>query len=307
MNFLLDQRRWMPAALVVIALVALAASSTILFSDVQNGDDASSPVDDFQSFSPEPSLPADHAEAPLDLAVDDLLAYDDTDTWRHVDWQHLADDDQWEALEPRDEPLSDDVASEPPSTDAATSTGSSRQDRLRDGRIVIVTNFTRAEVLINGEPYPSYSDDGSNPGMAVAPNETHEIYVEFDGNSRIYEVQVRPGERRLMMIELTGMGETTTERPARRAPRRPEGQEPPDVDDENAEDGEGRITVYSRPRGDIYVGGQDMDEQTPGTVDIEAGRHEVQVEYADGQMSETKTVRVREGSRVKLFFRQEDE
>ncbi len=306
------QHRWVPVLLTAFAILALGASAVILFSSMDSGhhDDADQ-LPDFHSFS---ASKAD-ADAPADIAVDDLIALEDLEAWRYIDWQHLARDEQWEPLEPTDtDPQPEPEPDPEPSIDEATASQSpdppvepagSRQQRLRDGRIVIITNFTRADVLVNGEPYPAYSDQGTNDGIAVTPNESHEIYVEFDGNSRIYEVEVRPGERRLMMIELTGMGESRAERPEPRTPRRME-ERVDDEDDDDA-DGEGRITVYSRPRGDIFVDGQEMDEQTPGTVDVEAGRREVQVEYSGGEMSETKTVRVREGSRVKLFFRQEDE
>ncbi|MFU8802289.1 MAG: PEGA domain-containing protein, partial [Bradymonadaceae bacterium] len=69
-------------------------------------------------------------------------------------------------------------------------------------------------------------------------------------------------------------------------------------------DGLGRITVYSRPRGNVFIGGDDKGQATPGTIEVESGRHDVQVRYEDGEMSEKKVVRVREGSRIKLFFRQ---
>ena len=52
------------------------------------------------------------------------------------------------------------------------------------------------------------------------------------------------------------------------------------------------------------VDGNKTSEKTPGTVEVENGRHEVQVEYESGDISEKKIVRVREGSRIKLFFRE---
>ncbi len=64
------------------------------------------------------------------------------------------------------------------------------------------------------------------------------------------------------------------------------------------------MTVYGKPRGSIMVDGSDKGKQTPNTVDVEQGRHETQVKYEDGEVSEKKIVRVRKGSRIKLFFRQ---
>ncbi|CAN0532754.1 unnamed protein product, partial [Laminaria digitata] len=44
---------------------------------------------------------------------------------------------------------------------------------------------------------------------------------------------------------------------------------------------------------------------TPETAYIEEGEHLVQVRFEDGETSKTKSVNVRAGSRVKLFFRQD--
>ena len=64
------------------------------------------------------------------------------------------------------------------------------------------------------------------------------------------------------------------------------------------------MTVYSKPPGTVIVDGNKSAEKTPGTVEVENGRHEVQVEYESGEVSEKKIVRVRDGSRIKLFFRE---
>jgi hypothetical protein len=41
--------------------------------------------------------------------------------------------------------------------------------------------------------------------------------------------------------------------------------------------------------------------------ELELGRHEIQVKWETGQMSEVKTIRVRKGSKLKLFFRDRNE
>ncbi len=66
----------------------------------------------------------------------------------------------------------------------------------------------------------------------------------------------------------------------------------------------GRITVYSKPKGSIMLDGEATNIDTPGSIDAPTGKHELQVTFENGETSEIKAVRVREGSRVKLFFRQ---
>ena len=66
---------------------------------------------------------------------------------------------------------------------------------------------------------------------------------------------------------------------------------------------QGRITIYAKPKGQIMIDGELQGQSTPATLDVPAGKHEVQVEYEQGEISEIKTVRVRQGSRIKLFFR----
>lgn len=70
-------------------------------------------------------------------------------------------------------------------------------------------------------------------------------------------------------------------------------------------DGPGRITVYSKPAGEIILDGEPTGKMTPETVEAPAGQHVVQVKF-DDQLSNEKNVRVRGGSRLKLFFRVDD-
>ena len=294
-------RRIIPAVFCGIAVLALTAAGYILY----DSRDHLTTIDDdevaFVSYSADQeqtSPPSDEDLTQPEIADSD---YHSDDEWvlDDEDWAELADQEQWEILEPAESRESTDATT--PSS--STQPGSGPAGAQATGRLVVVTNFSRADVVINGDPYPAYSDDGQNRGMELNANEAHEVYVEFDGNERLYEITLAPGERRLLMVELTGMGQSAAAPPDRTERRRRRSE--PDDDDE-VDDEKGRITVYSRPRGAIYVGNEDMDEQTPGTVQVEAGRHEVQVEYREGEMSETKTVRVREGSRVKLFFREDD-
>ncbi|RVU42794.1 PEGA domain-containing protein [Lujinxingia sediminis] len=175
-----------------------------------------------------------------------------------------------------------------------------RQRRLRPAHLTVITDFSRAQVTVNGLPYPAYSEDGENEGMVLPAGGPHRVVVDYSGNQRVYEIALRPNEARMLMVELTNYNGAPVASKSTAAPPKP--QEKPE--EPEAEDGQGRITVYSRPRGAVLVNGSDRGQQTPGTVDVEAGRHEVQVRYEDGEVSEKKVVRVREGSRIKLFFRQ---
>ena len=82
----------------------------------------------------------------------------------------------------------------------------------------------------------------------------------------------------------------------------PKKEEP--KEEKKEDEGSGKVTVYSKPRGDIMLDGKDAGKRTPNTIDAEEGRHEVQVRYESGEVSEPKIVRVRKGSRIKLFFRE---
>ncbi len=181
-------------------------------------------------------------------------------------------------------------------------------DYQGEGTLVVITNFAVADVEVNGEPYPAYSDDLQNRGMSLPARQTHQVIVEYGDSMRVYEIELNPGERRMLMVDLTGMDSSgeAPERPQRREARAQRRDEEEEQSDEEEDDDQGRLTVYSRPRGNIHLNGEDLDERTPETLDVDPGRHEVQIEFEDGEMSEVKTARVREGSRVQLFFREDD-
>ena len=305
--------RAVPAIFSIVAIVALTAAGFLLFDSrdellsADPGFDEGSFVSYGEATAVEDDLEV--IDGPIDQPVDDSVdsesapdivaeqASESDNTVEDIDWdQYIAEG--WDVLEPIeddgqdfDAPKNIDVGQSGPSRGQGNST------------LVVITNFSRAEVTINGDLYPSYSDDGQNRGMRLPSGQEHEVLVEFDGNTKLYRIKLQPGERRLLMVELTGMraGNAPTPTARQRTPR-----PTTDDDEEDLEEDEGRITVYSRPRGSIFVGDRDMNQKTPGTVDVDPGRHEVQVKYDDGEMSETKTVRVREGSRIKLFFRQSD-
>ena len=314
MNIDRGHRKIASVLLCGVAEVALIAAGFVLFDardDLKISPDGEGA--EFVSYSVE-AEGADQASSPDEEVADesDLHESDfgESDLDR-IEWEELAVDDQWEVLEPRkleeqsaDEEV-DEAASDEVDAPRVGQSGSTHQGPT--GRLVVITNFTRARVTVNGDTYPSYSDDGQNRGLELPANQSHEVHVEFDDNERIYDITLSPGEERLLMVELTGMSSSGArpDPPSRAEPDRRRAERERASDDDIPED-EGRITVYSRPRGSVYVGEESTGERTPSTIEVDPGRHEVQVRYEGGEMSETKTVRVRGGSRVKLFFRDDD-
>jgi TPR repeat protein len=71
--------------------------------------------------------------------------------------------------------------------------------------------------------------------------------------------------------------------------------------------GGARITVYSKPKGEIVVDGDSTGTMTPGTVSVTDGEHTVSVKFEGGVVSEEKLVRARSGSRIKLFYRKKSD
>ncbi len=173
---------------------------------------------------------------------------------------------------------------------------------LKPAGLIVVTNFDKADVTVNGLAYPEYSEDGDE-GMTLPAGGPYAVRVTYDGKAKDYTLSLKPYETRYLIVELSGFKGTGTPAPAPK-PAKPE-PEPEKPQDEVSEDETGgRVTVYSKPRGQIIVDGTDQSKRAPNTVDVEVGRHEVQVRYDDGEVSEKKVVRVRKGSRIKLFFRQ---
>ena len=168
----------------------------------------------------------------------------------------------------------------------------------------IVTNFEKADATVNGLPYPEYSEQSDQKGMVLPAGGPYTVKVTYDGKSKSYRISLRPYEVRYLMVELSGFkgGGPVTPAPSRKAA----GGDSAKPNSQNNEKGRGRVTVYSKPKGTVHVDGNPKKQQTPGTVQVEAGQHNIQVKFDSGEMSESKTVRVRKGSRIKLFFRKRD-
>lgn len=163
--------------------------------------------------------------------------------------------------------------------------------------LVVVANFGKTDVKVNGLPYPEYAEKSEEPGMVLPAGGPYRVEVIYDGNVKTYSIYLKAHETRYLMVDLTGFNGPA---PVAAAPR-PKPAPAPPKDEGDAE--KGRVTVYSKPAGKIMIGGKETSEASPGTIEVEPGRHEVSVRFEDGKESERKVVRVRKGSRIKLFFR----
>lgn len=168
--------------------------------------------------------------------------------------------------------------------------------------LVVVANFGKAKVTVNGLAYPEYAGESEEPGMVLPAGGPYRVEVSFDGNLKTYSIYLKAYETRYLMVDLTGFNGTKAVAAAPRPTAAP--TPPPKADEGNNE--MGRVTVYSKPGGKILVDGKDSGEASPGTVEVEPGRHEVAVRFDSGNDSERKVVRVRKGSRIKLFFREKE-
>ncbi|MFP4597121.1 MAG: PEGA domain-containing protein [Persicimonas sp.] len=180
-----------------------------------------------------------------------------------------------------------------------------KREQWKPAVLQVVTNFEKADVTVNGLDYPEYVENDEEAGMVLPAGGPHTVEVTFDGKVKTYRIHLRAHETRLLIVELSGFqgGNARAESRPKPSPRpSPRRREPPK--EEKEEDTQGRVTVYSKPKGTVIVDGGGTGENTPGTVDVKPGRHEIQVKFESGEESEKKIVRVRKGSRIKLFFRE---
>lgn len=166
----------------------------------------------------------------------------------------------------------------------------------------VVTNFEKADVKVNGIKYPEYPPEGKPRGMVLPAGGPYTVEVTYDGKTKTYRLYLKAHETRLLMVDLSGFqgggGHPSAPRPHIANLHQPARR------DNSDEKSQGRVTVYSKPKGQILIDKRGTGERTPGTVKVEPGRHEVQVRFEGGKDSEKKIIRVRKGSRIKLFFRE---
>lgn len=157
-----------------------------------------------------------------------------------------------------------------------------------------------ATATVDGKPYPKRAEYG----MKVSANERHQVVVRQGEKEKTYVIVVRPRELRTLMVDLAGY--QTPPAPAPRASAASKGPTPykPPAKAEEEGDEKGKLTVYSKPKGEVFVDGSPLGATTPMiNRELDLGRHEVQVRWENGEMSEVKTIRIRKGSKLKLFFR----
>lgn len=183
-----------------------------------------------------------------------------------------------------------------------------KREQWKPAVLQVVTNFEKADVTVNGLDYPEYVEDGEEEGMVLPAGGPHTVQVTFDGKTKTYRIHLRAHETRLLIVELSGFQGGSARAESRPKPRpRPSPRRRAEQKEEKEEDKQGRVTVYSKPKGTVIVDGGSTGENTPGTVDVKPGRHEIQVKFESGEQSEKKIVRVRKGSRIKLFFREKND
>ena len=210
-----------------------------------------------------------------------------------------------------DDEADDEVEIDPPKIDPPKvkpppRAKSKKRVKYKPAVLQIVTNFDQADVTVNGLPYPEYYEPGEPEGMVLPAGGPYNVEVKFGSSTKVYNLHLRPHETRLLLVELSGYNKgAPAPKPAAKKPEKKEKKEEKKKEEKKDDDGEGgKITVYSKPAGTVIVDGSEKDTKTPGTIDLDLGRHEVQVKYETGTISEKKIVRVRKGSRIKLFFRE---
>ena len=169
----------------------------------------------------------------------------------------------------------------------------------------IITNFDKADATVNGLSYPEYQGENSD-GMVLPAGGPYTVIVKHGAKAKTYSLHLKPYETRLLFVELSGYQEgkpvASSSKPAKKEVKKEEKKKTDKKEDDKK--GPGKVTVYSKPAGTIMADGKSLGDKTPGTIELENGRHEIQVEYEGGATSEKKIVRVRDGSRIKLFFRE---
>lgn len=66
----------------------------------------------------------------------------------------------------------------------------------------------------------------------------------------------------------------------------------------------GTLTISSQPTGTIIIDSKRLDDATPTELSIEVGRHEIQILFPDGSISEVKTIDLTKDAPIQLYFAQ---
>lgn len=167
-------------------------------------------------------------------------------------------------------------------------------------RLLVITNFENTEVQINKVSYPYEYIYADRQGVLLPAGIPIDLRVSVsEEKTRTFKFTLKEGETRVVVADIKNKGEVMAP-PKDEAPA----QAAKDDADED-EDGNGYLGVSSSPRGQVYIDDQNTGRSTPARrIELEPGRHRVQIEYGDGQKSETKYVLIRKGTNTNVFFRQ---
>ncbi|MBN1946243.1 MAG: PEGA domain-containing protein [Bradymonadales bacterium] len=178
------------------------------------------------------------------------------------------------------------------------------------GRLIVITQFDRVSVTVEGQSYPY----GSMDGVLLVAGEQYEVVLEpntqgdpdraatASQSRRVISVRLQPDETRVLMADLstpsTGRSSRSTASTRRQSARR-------ETEESRSEESTGYLGVSSSPRGIVYVDGNNTGQMTPARrIELEPGRHEVRIFYeAEDRFSETKNVLIRAGVNTNVFFR----
>lgn len=168
-------------------------------------------------------------------------------------------------------------------------------------RLLVITNFENTEVQLNNVSYPYEYIYAERQGLLVPANFPIELKVSVsEDKTRRFRLNLKPGEMRVIVVDIENMGEVSVAPPAAPA------EKPSGGDEEEEEATTGFLGVSSSPRGTVYIDEKSTGRRTPARrIELEPGRHRVQIEYDEGgEKSETKYVLIRAGTNTNVFFRQ---
>ena len=85
-----------------------------------------------------------------------------------------------------------------------TTTSAKKPRKLKPAVLQVVTNFEKADVTVNGIPYPEYTDPGQPDGIVLPAGGPYDVRVTYSGKVKAYNLYLKPNETRMLFVELTG-------------------------------------------------------------------------------------------------------
>lgn len=185
--------------------------------------------------------------------------------------------------------------------------GGIRKERLgtariegRNGSWVFAVQSTTSESYVEGLlVYERVAQGANSFSVRSEDHPSKTVMYERDGNDLIVTVS-HSGDAKPTVQEwkrVQNMQSNVARKVVADAARTPV---------EECAETDGRVTVYSKPAATIITNGVARNAKTPGTVCLPAGQNEIAVRFLDGRESDIKIVGVQEGTRVKVFYRQQD-